>query len=174
MNDYTPEQLELPFTIIIPLTRGYSTIIDAVDADLAALKWFASPSDHTAYAWRTQQNGSHKFTVRLHAVILERTLGRELIKGELVDHKDGNGLNNARSNLRLATNAQNTINSRRSSRNKSGYKGVSWNKENHKWYAYIKINGRNKHLGTFDTPEDAYAVYCAAAIEHHGEFARLE
>ena len=105
----------------------------------------------------------------LHRVIAKR-MGLDLSK--LTDHKDCNKTNNRRSNLREATKSQNGMNSK--SNNKSGYKGVTWNKAMQKWQAQIQINGRSIHLGYYDYAEQAHLYYCIAAIKHFGEFARFE
>lgn len=87
---------------------------------------------------------------------------------ELIDHKDGVRNNNAFRNLRpadLKQNAQNTLKPSRN--NKSGYLGVSWDKGKEKWVPTIHINGRNKRLGAYAKPEEAYAVYLRAKAVHH-------
>jgi hypothetical protein len=101
-------------------------------------------------------------------------LGRPLRSDEVVDHADGGKLNNRRENLRVTTQKNNARNARRSKVNSSGYKGVSFHAQRKKWRALIRIDGKRKSLGEFDTPEQAYAAYCKAAIEHFGEYARLE
>jgi len=92
---------------------------------------------------------------------------------EEVDHINGNGLDNRRANLRPATGIENRRNRRRSRKNTSGYAGVSWDKVNRKWYAYITADGRMRALGRFDTAEEAALARDRAALELHGEFARL-
>lgn len=90
-----------------------------------------------------------------------------------LDHIDGDGGNNAISNLRIATRSQNNANKRREDkRNRSGFKGVSWNAACGRWQAHIKVNRKSKYLGLFDTPEEAHLAYCAAAKAAFGEFAR--
>lgn len=98
-------------------------------------------------------------------------LGRLLMNDEQVDHIDGNGLNNQRSNLRLATNTQNSCNKGLTVSNTSGYKGVSWNKKSRKWQAYINVDTKRIYLGRYDNRIDAAHAYDAAAIKYHGEFA---
>lgn len=85
-----------------------------------------------------------------------------------VDHIDGDKLNNRWSNLRVVTQAVNNQNLR-SARvgSKSGLIGAHWNKQDKKWQAGIRINGKNVHLGKFDTPEEAHAAYIAKKREVH-------
>ncbi|MDZ7906185.1 MAG: AP2/ERF family transcription factor [Cypionkella sp.] len=92
----------------------------------------------------------------------------------VTDHKDGNGLNNRRANLRDATLSQNAQNSLLAMvYNVSGYKGVSFRKEINKWQAYINMNGNRKYLGTFTSQVDAAKAYDCAAIALHGAFANI-
>jgi hypothetical protein len=173
-NDSTTNTPELPFTITIPLTRGYVTVIDAVDADLADLKWHTLLAPDTCYVRRSKSVDGRRGVLFIHQVILARMLGRDLTKGERVDHINGDGLNNTRSNLRLATHTQNLRNARISRANTSGFKGVHWRKDIKKWQAYIYLDGKKILLGYFDTPELAYAAYCEAAEKLFGEFARFK
>jgi hypothetical protein len=91
----------------------------------------------------------------------------------VVDHIDGNGLNNTRANLRICTIAENVRSSRRRTDNGSGYKGVGFHKASGKWVARIVTNGEKMYLGLYESPEQAAAVYDLAAHKYHGEFARL-
>lgn len=166
-----------PDYITIPLTKGQVTIVDACDADLAELNWYAQQSrDRGYYAYRGQHIPETQKTkqVSMARTIVERMLGRPLAKGEHVDHRNLNKLDNRRANLRVADIMTNAQNRPRASRNSSGYKGVSWHKGGEKWQAYINIDKKRVYLGLFDDVEDAYAVYCEAAIKFHGEFARLD
>lgn len=86
-----------------------------------------------------------------------------------IDHADGNPGNNAQSNLRLASNAQNMANAGACSRNTSGIKGVSWKADCKKWRVRF---GRKHYFGLFDNKEEAAAAYEKAAREIAGEFAR--
>ena len=94
-------------------------------------------------------------------------------RGQSVDHVDMNKLNNTKSNLRLATKAQNAYNVGTRSDNKSGYKGVSFDSSRGLWFAQIKFGPHQKKLGRFKTKDAAARVYDAWAREAHGEFARL-
>ena len=89
-----------------------------------------------------------------------------------IDHIDGDKLNNVFSNLRLCTRAQNSWNSKRPISNRSGVKGVSWDKRSGRWVAHVKCNGKQHFLGGFSSIEQAAAVVTAKRAELHGEFAR--
>lgn len=89
---------------------------------------------------------------------------------ELIDHEDRNRMNNNFQNLRLATTAQNAWNSRVSSRNNSGVKGVSWNEKVGKWKVRVTKSGVCHFGGYFDTLEDATKAAGKMREELHGEF----
>lgn len=161
--------------ITIPLTQGYEAIVDERDADLANHKWYVLTNKHSnVYAARETFPNGKRTTLLMHRVIMERSLGASLEKAIEVDHENNNGLDNRRDNLRTATRAQNSHNSKKPRHNTSGYKGVSLYKPNNKWRAYINLNRKRIYLGYFDTPLEAYKAYCKAAEQYHGEFARLE
>ena len=87
------------------------------------------------------------------------------------DHINGDPLDNRRENLRLATNQQNAFNQKVNRNNRSGFKGVR--KTRHGWQAVIRLDGHQRCLGTYDTPELAAAAYNGAAIALFGAFAHL-
>lgn len=163
-------------TVEVKINGGYTAIVDDVDGDLAVYKWqslHAARFDfQAAYAYRNSGRQGKRRRYDLHRVILERTLGRKLEKGEIADHKDCNPLNNTRTNIRLANGSQSRANTRRNRVSKSGFKGVS--RSHSKWKAVIKVYGQELYLGVYATPEEAHKAYCDAAIEHFGEFARFE
>ena len=76
-----------------------------------------------------------------------------------IDHININSLDNRIENLRLATCSQNTRNQNKRKNCSSKYKGVSWDKQNNKWGAQIRINGKTKHLGSFTNEDEAYLAY---------------
>ena len=78
---------------------------------------------------------------------------------ELIDHENRNGLDNTRDNLSLSNKSKNAKNTGKYKNNKSGYKGVSWDKSRNKWQATKSINGKNKYLGRFDSKELARDAY---------------
>lgn len=105
---------------------------------------------------------------RAHRVIWKMHHGTE--PPEILDHIDGDGTNNRIENLREATIHQNGWNVRKSSRNKSGYKGVSFNKEKNRWRSAIRIMGKDILIGYYKTPEEASVAYQKAAMAYHAEF----
>ncbi len=157
--------------IEIPLTRGYVALVDDEDAGLSGLKWSADVSRGTVYAIRRSYTADGRVTTeRLHRVVVHAK------SGDHVDHVNGNGLDNRRSNLRVATYRQNAENQGRRKGNTSGFKGVSRDARNPNmpWVARLRSgNGRRIHVGSYASPEDAARAYDRAAAIHHGPFARL-
>ena len=153
----------------IPLTRGKVAIVDDADFErLSQSQWYAHSIGYTFYA-RTTTPRPERRTVLMH---------RELLGAKGVDHINGDGLDNRRCNLRLATGTQNQANKRATlSLNgvpvSSRYKGVSRRKGRRRWNAAIKVQGRRISLGTFRTERDAALAYNGAAVTYFGEFARL-
>lgn len=154
--------------VLIRLTKNKTAIVDLADEDLAQLNWTALKGTKTWYAYRRVGRGSA--TELLHREVAKR-VGLD-VKGKHIDHKDRNGLNCRRSNIRLASLAQNKQNQGLTSSNTSGIKGVSWYKN--AWVAEISHNGRKTYLGRFKTSEEAAAAYARAAENYHGEFACAE
>lgn len=163
-------------SVEIPLTQGKWTCVDLEDASVILCdRWFAfsSPDRNTSYAVRKKPWGKGRQRQRI--VYLHRFL-LNAKGGEEVDHRDGNGLRNRRSNLRLCTRTKNRQNQRRNQRRvrakkTSAYKGVSYYKRTGRWMACIGLNGLTHHLGYFSTPEEAAAAYDTAAKQMFGEFA---
>lgn len=147
----------------IPLSKGRISIVDAGSYDfLMQWKWFLSA---TGYAKR---NCSRSPISLMHRLIIGAR------SGQIVDHINGDPLDNRKSNLRLCSQGENVMNQRRRTNNTSGFKGVSFSKDRRKWVANIQSCGRFKFLGYYATPEDAHAAYVEAAKRLHGEFARFE
>lgn len=91
----------------------------------------------------------------------------------LIDHKNHDGLNNTKSNIRECTIRQNNINKRSRKNSSSKYLGVSLYKRDNRWRADVRVNGKTIWIGYFDTEELAAKAYDKAALKHHGEFANL-
>lgn len=107
-----------------------------------------------------------------YAFVLMHRLLMDAPKGLDVDHIDGNGINNRRGNLRLATRSQNLANQKIGRANKSGHKGVSWDSERQKWTAKVMQHGKTYNLGRFKHIDDAAAAYLDFAKQRFSEFAR--
>ena len=154
--------LKLPPEVkAIALTMGKYTLVDAEDFDFL-MKWEWQYRD--GYAKRGARG--HK-AIPMHGVILRAPQGME------PDHKNGDGLDNRKNNLRPATHQQNMWNRSPVKDSSSKYKGVSFQKATNYWKAYIKINEKQKHLGCFLSEEEAAIAYNRVAKELHGEFAKL-
>ncbi len=149
---------------LVPLTRCQFAIIDIADAELVGkMNWSARRQPNTFYAFRNAGNGRSEL---LHRLIMGA--GSD---DPRVDHRDGNGLNNRKENLRFCTHSQNFANMYRR-RPKTGFRGVYQDRRQPgRWYARICFQFNKMHLGTFATPEEAAKAYDAAAVAHFGEFA---
>jgi hypothetical protein len=151
----------------IKLTRGEFALVSNIDyAYLNQWKWFAVKNGKTFYAVHQECQR----LVLMHRVILKR-LGVKNLK--FTDHRDGNGLNNQRRNIRPATKLQNNRNRRIEVGNNSGYKGVHWCKCRNKWRSVIRVDGKLKSLGRFHDPIEAARAYNKAAKKYFGKFAWL-
>lgn len=151
---------------LIPLTKGQSAIVDDGDFEwLSQWKWYAQPNSHGGFYANRHDAGR---LVAMHRLV------NDTPDGFVTDHIDGNGLNNRRANLRTATQLQNMMNRHGKRGGTSVYKGV-WadpNPRNRKlWRSAIRLNGKLKYLGRFETEEDAAAAYARASFDHFGEFA---
>jgi len=155
----------------ITLTQGQVAIVDDADYDsINAFKWYAqwSPYTKSFCAVRNMPIGGGKWTkVLMHRVITGAP------KGSDVDHVNMATLDNRRANLRVCTASNNQHNRGKQANNKSGHKGVTWDKLNGKWRAQIGHLGKMKFLGLFDHVLDAAAAYDRAALDLHGTFARV-
>lgn len=156
----------------ILLTRGQVAVVDVVDADLAQFNWTACRNGEKWYAYRRGPAPVCEH-MDLHRVIAKR-MGMEIRGHEReVDHRDGDGLNCRRGNLRPASSGQNKMNGPRRSDNTSGYKGVGWDPRRLQWRARIKAGGQEHWLGYFPTAFEAGQARSAAASRLHGDFARM-
>lgn len=100
----------------------------------------------------------------------------ELDKGDkrVVDHINGNPLDNRKCNLRICTQAQNVMNRKINKNNTSGYKGVYYHKKNKNWIAKIQLNREVIYLGAYETVEKAYEISKIAYSKHYGEYANYQ
>lgn len=171
----------------VPLTQGKVALIDPCDIDLTeGCRWsYGNRTTPNAKKKRYYESGyAHRLLIidgkrkslRLHHLIMERILGGPIPEGYIVDHKNNNPLDNRRENLRLATLSNNAHNSRQQGNCENPYKGIYYSKEKRRrkrWTAQIMVNGKYLHIGRFFTAEEAAKAYNEAALQYHGEFARI-
>lgn len=154
-------------TATLELAAGHVVLVDDVDAHLLGEHTWRVKRDHRRLYAQTHRHRPDgvRTTTTLHRLVLGVEPGR------LVDHRNGDGLDNRRENLRLATARQNAGNYRLPATNTSGAKGVTWSRRYGCWMAQIRVRPRTIHLGRFDSVRAAADAYDAAALEHFGEFA---
>ena len=148
-------------TVTVIMTKGCVATIDAEDAaDILSHSWTATRGRVGGwYAYRQERGTQHK----MHRQLMPDC-------AEDVDHIDGDGLNNRRSNLRCASRGQNLVNRGLKVNNTTGYKGVIRAASPNKWRAEVKLQGRAKSLGVFDSPEAAARAYDNACRSNWGDF----
>lgn len=153
-------------TARIPLSRGLEAIVSVEDLDLAmSRKWYAGTvSPAKTYAMRTETRNGRRTAVYLHRLIAGAA------EGQLIDHANGNTLDNRRENLRIADATLNCVN-KRHYKPASGYRGVY--QVGQRFRATLWARRARYCGGTHDTPEDAALAYDRLAIAHFGEFAVL-
>lgn len=146
----------------IPLTQGFVALVDDADyAAVSAFKWYAKRDGPRTYAARDVRDPK-KRTLRLHKFLLPEATE--------VDHRDGDGLNNQRHNLRPATRLQNARNRRKLNPATSKFKGVHWHTQVKKWQARIYHQGKSFSLGLFVDEIEAARAFDTAAKEIRGDF----
>ena len=158
----------------IPLTLGLKAKIDREDlARVVAFKWQAETHRHTHYAGTSIKTGKSFKRIRLHRLIMN------VISGQAIDHINGDGLDNRRSNLQLISQAQNISKARYTPRTDktSPFRGVSLHYTNNgvsrPWAAQISVHGKKTFLGYYASPEEAARAYDKAALDLRGSCARL-
>jgi hypothetical protein len=157
-------------TVSIPLTRGFAALVDEADAAcLNQWKWRVIACNGLFYAcrWGEKVDGKRRL-VLMHRAILDAP------KGMVVDHVNGDGLDNTRANIRLATHFQNNGNRRTNYNSATGLKGVVIRKNQPGYSARIMVNGVGISKSGFKTAEAAKAHYDMLAAAAFGEFARYE
>lgn len=141
-------------------------MVDDEDYDfLIQWKWSATFTKCTFYAKRSGRGGDQRKSIMMHREIINAQ------SGVFVDHKDHNGLNNQRSNLRICTPTQNMFNKVGYGRSK--YNGVSYDRARDKWVAAISIEKKQTYIGRFKTEVEAAIAFNELALKHRGEFANL-
>lgn len=163
---------------IIPLSKHgkknaglFSATIDTKYAEeFTQFSWSVLQNRNTRYAMRIEKVDGKSTTILLHRAVMEKKLNRKLLPDEQIDHIDLDGLNCIEQNLRLATPSQNGMNQGYHRDAEVKYKGVTLDKRRKTYFARIMINRKSKHLGSFETAEEAHRAYCKAADEFHKDF----
>lgn len=142
-------------------------LIDSADIPLVeGRRWSTNRKDRNCYVYHQSYDGGIKTTEYLHRTIANPS------PDEVVDHINHNGLDNRRKNLRVCSHAENVWNSNPNRQNTSSkFVGVSWHKARNNWRAVITENGRSKHIGSFQSEEDAAAAYDQYVRDHRDEYA---
>lgn len=151
---------------LIKLSNGGSAIVD--DSDFKFLNQFYWHENKIkgkqGYVRRAVYNSSNHKTSH-------RYMHHDIFGCKNVDHKNGNRFDNRKGNLRRATKIQNGQNQRLKTNNTSGFKGVHRVSRTGKFVAYIRVNKKRKHLGTFSKCKDAASAYDSEAVKRFGKFA---
>lgn len=149
----------------IVLSQGKKAIIDDDDFDeISKFKWTMHSE---GYAYRMIYYPDHQKCVLLHRLIMKA------VKGQEVDHLNGNKLDNRKKNLRFCTSGENKANQKIRADNTTGHKGVWQDKRNGRYYAYINFQGKRYCLKGYATAKEAATAYNQKALELYGSFARL-
>lgn len=158
-------------TVKIPLTKGRYALIDQEDAErVSQYRWRVIQNKYVAgRKIQPRKRGVHCEEIRMHRLIVNAPKNMD------VDHKDQDGFNNRKSNIRICTTAQNVAYRRKLNPKKfsSEYKGVFWNTYHKAWQASIKCLGKKFYLGRYKTPTEAALSYNKKAKELFGEFALI-
>jgi hypothetical protein len=142
--------------------KNGEAIVDTEDYEIIKdRKWHIRKDKTSKYV----VSGYRENFVRLAWVIMNAK------KGQIVDHKDRNTLNNRKGNLRLCTKMQNVQNASKRISNKSGIKNVWWDKGDKKWFVNITSNKIRHYIGRFNSIKEAEIAAVAARAKYHGEFA---
>jgi hypothetical protein len=154
----------------IQLTQGQVALVDDEDFErVSQYKWRAQKANRVKRLKFYVVSGQSPSLILLHRLIVGAP------KSAVVDHISGDGLDNRRGNLRLATHAQNMRNSATVllTHNSSGFRGVSWCKNQNRWRTRLAVDGNLMHVGYFTDKLEAAKAYNEAAKKYHGEFATL-
>jgi hypothetical protein len=167
-------------------TEWMSKRIPIVGSKYGDKGWFALVDDED-YVWLSQyrwnanvrkgQTYAYRWVERVGDKLILRSMHREImgaVPGQVVDHRNRNGLDNRLENLRFCTNGQNAANGKKHRNGiTSRFKGVAWDHDRDRWRAKIRVNGKTIHLGRFTDEVSAATAYDVGARKYFGEFARL-
>ena len=145
--------------VVLKTTKGEEFIVDLIDLELTQTRtWCISKTGYLVATYKGK-------TIKLHRYLLGLT-----DPSQIVDHINGDSLDNRRSNLRICNQNQNSKNSKLSSNNSSGYPGIKLTRSG-KYYTRITVDYNEIYLGTFDNFEDAVNARKSAENKYYGEYA---
>ena len=151
------------------MIKTYTVLLSDEDYDrVSSIPWHVMVTHGVPYFIHTYGKTRERQKYLLHRFIVGAK------KGDIVDHKNGNTLDNQRENLRICSSVNNSQNSKKHSDNRSGYKGVRFHKPSGLYNACIRVNRKHISLGYYRTPEEAHEAYCEAAELYFGEYARFK
>lgn len=153
---------------IISLTKGRVAFVDDDDFDyLCKESWHCTGLPNRQYVSCSRRDDDAKKTIYMHRLIMNAPVGMD------VDHINGNRFDNRKANLRVCTRSNNLMNRGKGEGLSSIYKGVCFCINTGRWRAIIRVNGKSKCLGRYDTEEQVAIAYNKAAADYFGEFSRL-
>jgi hypothetical protein len=151
---------------IIRLSKDYFTIIDSEDLPrVSKYKWHTTTVNKYNKP-RAVCSFKGRKTLKLSRLIMNAP------DNMVVDHINGNPLDNRKCNLRICSQRENMLNRNLNRNNKSGYKGVSWSKRDNKWLSELQTNNKSYYLGIYKDKIEAAKAYDKKAIEFFGEYAK--
>ncbi|MEK6861476.1 MAG: AP2 domain-containing protein [Nanoarchaeota archaeon] len=154
----------------IILSQNKVALVDDKDFEwLNQWKWYYGSRD---YAIRKKHIHLGKYRYKTESILMHREI-MKVSRGIFIDHINGNGIDNRKQNLRIATQQQNMCNSKTRSDNTSGYRGVWWDEYHKKWAAEIHFNNKKKTIGRYEDIKNAAKAYNDASLKYHGEYGRL-
>lgn len=154
----------------ISLTKGFAALVDDEDFEtVSRRKWYALKVKNTVYGCSRPSLGNRRYGSLLMHRFVMRING--LDKDGSIDHRNGNGLDNRKANLRIGTHSQNCQNQKLHCDSSTGVKGVTWDKRRNKFVAQIQVDGRHIFLGRFTQKQEAAEAYKVAALNLFGEYA---
>lgn len=147
-------------------------LIDESDyEELSQYTWYVQKHGRTYRAFRTEYERKDGKKINQKTIYLSRSILKP--KKGMIDHIDGNGLNNRRSNLRLCTHQQNCCNRPLRTGSFSGAQGIKWDRTNKRWKAYVSIKKKRLLVGNYIDKREAIVARNVAASFAYGEFARI-
>lgn len=151
-----------------------NSTIEAIvsDEDYESFLGFAWRLNKEGYVWRWD-NFCRRYSMMHREILNSLPQNKETVS----DHINGIRHDNRRENLRTVTRSQNAVNSKKKEESSSCYKGVTWNSQRRRWIAQLALGGRTNwhvlYLGGFRSEKEAALAYDNAALEHHGQFAKI-